>query len=52
MAYESDAQRRKFHAMLGKGMISSETVHEFDEASKGMHLPERKKVKKKVKKKE
>jgi hypothetical protein len=39
--YKSDAQRRKFHAMLDRGEISAATVHEFDEASKGMNLPAR-----------
>ena len=40
MPYKSDAQRKKFHAMLNRGEISASTVHEFDEASKGMKLPE------------
>lgn len=52
MPYKSDAQRRKFHAMLKRGEISKKTVDEFDSASKGMNLPERsaKSVKKKLKK--
>lgn len=41
MPYKSDAQRRKFHAMLKKGEISAKTVKEFDKASKGKKLPER-----------
>lgn len=41
MPYKSDAQRRKFHAMLKRGEISAETVQEYDEASKGKDLPER-----------
>ena len=41
MPYKSDAQRRKFHAMLKRGEISKETVDEWDEASKGKKLPER-----------
>lgn len=41
MPYSSDAQRRKFHAMLARGEIKKSTVDEFDEASKGMNLPER-----------
>lgn len=46
MPYKSDAQRRYFHAAEDRGDISSKTVHEFDEASKGKKLPE--KVKKKA----
>jgi hypothetical protein len=41
MPYVSDAQRRLFHAKLARGEISASTVHEFDQASKGMKLPER-----------
>lgn len=41
MPYRSDAQRRKFHALLAEGKISKSTVDEFDRASKGMSLPER-----------
>jgi hypothetical protein len=41
MPYKSDAQRRKFHAMLRRGEIPVQTVKEYDRASKGMHLPER-----------
>jgi hypothetical protein len=39
--YKSEAQRRKFHAMAERGEISPEVVEEFDEASKGLKLPER-----------
>jgi 5,10-methylenetetrahydrofolate reductase len=41
MPYKSEAQRRKFHAMLNEGKISKEVVSEFDSASKGKKLPER-----------
>ncbi len=40
MPYKSDAQRKKFHAMLKRGEISAKTVHEFDSASRGKDLPE------------
>ena len=49
MPYKSDAQRRKFHALLSEGRISAKTVSEYDKASKGKKLPE--KVSKKKKKK-
>jgi hypothetical protein len=39
--YASDAQRRKFHAMLERGEISKKVVDEYDKASKGMKLPEK-----------
>lgn len=48
MPYKSDAQRKKFHAMLERGEISKKTVQEFDKASKGMKLPERVTPKKKM----
>lgn len=41
MPYKSDAQRRKFHAMLNRGEIDAKTVKEYDKASKGKDLPER-----------
>lgn len=41
MPYKSDAQRKKFHALERQGKISSSTVKEFDEASKGRNLPEK-----------
>ena len=46
MPYKSDAQRRLFHAKLSRGEIKKSVVDEFDQASKGMKLPERKKKKK------
>ena len=53
MPYKSDAQRRYFHAAESRGDISSKTVKEFDQASKGKKLPERvskfHKLKKKLK---
>ncbi len=39
--YKSEAQRKKFHAMLKKGKIDKATVDEWDKASKGKKLPER-----------
>jgi len=48
MPYKSDAQRRKFHAMLKRGEIGKKTVAEYDRASKGKNLPER--ITKKLKK--
>lgn len=50
MPYKSDAQRRYFHAALKRGEISPKTVHEFDQASKGMKLPEKTKKFNKLKK--
>ena len=41
MPYKSDAQRRKFHAMLNRGEISAATVAHWDKATKGKKLPER-----------
>lgn len=41
MPYKSDAQRRLFHAKLKRGEIGAQKVHEFDQTSKGMELPER-----------
>jgi hypothetical protein len=46
MPYKSDAQRRKFHAMLKRGEIKRSTVEEYDKKSKGKKLPERVKRKK------
>jgi hypothetical protein len=40
MPYKSNAQRKKFHAMLKRGEIDSATVREYDEASRGKKLPE------------
>lgn len=41
MPYKSDAQRKKFHALLSEGKIDKSVVDEYDKASKGMKLPER-----------
>jgi hypothetical protein len=42
MPYSSDAQRRFFHSQGAKDKgIKPSTVKEFDQASKGMKLPER-----------
>lgn len=42
MPYKSDAQRRFFHAAQERGEISPKTVKEFDSASRGKKLPEKK----------
>ena len=43
MPYVSDSQRRFFHTDTAREKgISSKTVAEFDRASKGKRLPERK----------
>lgn len=47
MPYKSEAQRKKFHALLAEGKISASTVAEFDKASKGKKLPEKAAKKKK-----
>ena len=39
--YKSEAQRKKFHALLKEGKIKQATVDEFDKASKGKKLPEK-----------
>ena len=41
MPYRSEVQRRKFHAMLGRGEIASSVVDEYDRMSRGRSLPER-----------
>lgn len=46
MPYKSDAQRRWAHSEAGVKALGPGKVKEFDEASKGMDLPER--VKKKL----
>lgn len=48
MPYRSQAQRRYFHIAEERGEISTSTVHEFDQASKGKKLPERVTKKKSV----
>lgn len=40
MPYASDAQRKKFHVLENEGKISHKTVAEFDQASKGLSLPD------------
>src|ERR1700690_832661 len=43
MPYKSDAQRRFFHTDTAKKAgITDKEVNEFDQASKGMKLPEKK----------
>jgi hypothetical protein len=43
MPYESEAQRRWAHTPAGKKALGGEAaVHEWDTASKGKRLPERK----------
>jgi hypothetical protein len=42
MPYKSDAQRRFMHAAAARGDIPKKTVDEFDKASKGKKLPEKK----------
>jgi hypothetical protein len=43
MPYQSDRQRRFFHtATARKQGITPAMVHEYDTASRGMHLPESK----------
>lgn len=46
MPYKSQSQRRKFHAMERRGEIPAATVREYDRASKGKRLPERKATRK------
>jgi hypothetical protein len=48
MPYASDAQRRLFHAKLARGEISKAVVDEFDRASRGKHLVEKVKKRKKL----
>lgn len=51
MPYKSDAQRRFFHSPgAEKAGIGKSTVNEFDQASKGMKLPEKKDKFNKIKK--
>lgn len=51
MPYKSNAQRKKFHALLAEGKISKDVVDEYDAASKGLKLPEHVPTKKNKKKK-
>lgn len=49
MPYKSDAQRRFFHTDTAKKAgITGKEVKEFDQASKGMDLPDHKAAKKKA----
>ena len=41
MPYRSESRRKKFHALLGEGKIKKETVAEYDQASKGLRLPDK-----------
>lgn len=41
MPYKSEAQRRKFHALLAEGKLKQDVVDEFDKASEGLVLPDR-----------
>ncbi len=45
MPYKSDAQRRWAHSKAGMKALGAANVHEYDEASKGKELPERKAAK-------
>jgi hypothetical protein len=47
MPYKSKAQQRLFHAKEARGGISPKVVKEWDKASKGKKLPEKKKKPKK-----
>lgn len=47
MPYKSEAQRRKMHELARQGKISQADIKEFDAESRGKHLPERVKPKKK-----
>lgn len=42
MPYKSDAQRKKFHVLEAEGKIAPAVVDEFDQASKGLKLPRKK----------
>jgi hypothetical protein len=45
MPYKSKAQERFFHTAEARGDISKSTVDEFDSASRGKKLPEKKTMK-------
>ena len=45
MPYKSDAQLKFFHTKTGLKKLGKKRVKEYDRASKGMNLPERKKSK-------
>jgi hypothetical protein len=48
MPYKSEAQRRKLHELASQGKISKEKIAEFDKASIGLKLPEKKPKKTKI----
>lgn len=50
MPFKSEAQRKFMNAAASRGDISKKTVDEFNQASKGMKLPEKKNKFKKLKK--
>jgi len=41
MPFKSEAQRRRLHQLADEGKFDKDKLKEFDEASKGMKLPER-----------
>lgn len=41
MPFKSEAQRRKFGAMVNEGKISKSTFHEWNDATPNENLPER-----------
>lgn len=47
MPYVSNKQRKFFHANVGKKGITPAVVSEFDNASKGLSLPERAAIRRK-----
>lgn len=49
MSYKSDAQRKWVHTKTGMKALGKKTVEEYDKASKGMKLPEKKKTTKRGK---
>jgi hypothetical protein len=49
MPFKSQAQRRKFAALLVEGKISNETFEEWNRETGGAHLPERVKPKPRAK---
>jgi len=47
LPYSSDKQRKWAHTKTGMKKLGKKTVKEFDEASRGINLPEKAKKKKK-----
>jgi hypothetical protein len=45
MPFKSEAQRKYMNAAASRGEIPKATVNEFNQASKGMKLPDKKKEK-------